>query len=501
MEQRIEKPESSKAQQSADESKPGHEQLFAGSTDKEALDAWANQFVESLKSDGFASVGKSWETSASDSKRTHPSLPNVELLDGNTVITNSLTTDTQIPAGKSPTDITTKKDSVTGFDTTRNFDVQGRLIGEHWRDDVGFSHDNTWNPDNGTTVQRKTHTDGSFREHHQGPKPEDNYDVIGHPDGDRVAMWDLGGNNWKEKYTFELSPEENHTRTHTEQGPGKYKNEYVYDNNHAKDFKREFDGTGQYDKETITTANGKVEVRESTRAGDPIERDPESGLAMEFRFGTSEEFKQQMREEVARIPESHRRALNEAGTHFVFAQKMTDYNAGAADTRPAGFKPGHTAADTDGTYFSVPRDIVVTETVNGVPVSADNHSDVFWHETGHALDHALGKRTGTQWVHDTPAAHQAYSDDLSNMARAEVPIMTRRQFGHEQAVNNYLLQGADSKGIREAFGEAYGAKYGHASRHSFWGNAPRAQQAESVTSLFNKTTRYFSDRLDELEKR
>ncbi|HEY9683326.1 MAG TPA: hypothetical protein V6C86_17235 [Oculatellaceae cyanobacterium] len=265
----------------------------------------------------------------------------------------------------------------------------------------------TYKGADGTGYTRTKTGDNSYTEDHTGPKPEDNYKVDHSVDQTGTT---------KDKYSFA---------------------------DKSKDYTKE------------VTKDGHVTMTDSV------------GLKVDMVSG-SEQWQKDTYNKIESLPAAERKLLADKGIHYTLASKMSDIDPKLATEQPRGWPAGKTWNDADGGYMPDRKQINVAENTNAGP--SNRTQGVIDHESGHAVDDALGRPS-----HDAKF-EEAYKKDIANIKN---PFQM-----------TYLRQTGDA-GKEETYAEVYGALRGSS-----------ANPAETQTTLatFPNVAKVIQEELDGLPK-
>jgi hypothetical protein len=174
------------------------------------------------------------------------------------------------------------------------------------------------------------------------------------------------------------------------------------------------------------------------------------GLQVENR-GASPEFVARVQRAYDALPAEQRKALEDSGYKVVVGSKVTDIEPSLKDELPRGHLPGVTWDHLDGFHNANTKTIAVAETHldrNGNVNKSQRAEGVLKHESGHAMDVALG------YVSQTPEFEQAFQQDAAKLSPFEKMKL------------QYLMNKEGGAGKSETFAEVYGAINGASSNPS-----------------------------------
>ena len=161
--------------------------------------------------------------------------------------------------------------------------------------------------------------------------------------------------------------------------------------------------------------------------------------------GASQEFAAKVKKDFDSLPDNVKRLLVHNGTKIVVAGKISDADPSLKGVTPRGWPKGTQWDDDDGMYQAGPKAITIAETHhNETTGNFDKNTrdeGSVKHETGHAVDAAMG--------------NESHSDEFKKAYDADVAKMTPAQ--REQL--KYLLQPGDA-GKEETFADVFGAMNG-----------------------------------------
>jgi len=145
------------------------------------------------------------------------------------------------------------------------------------------------------------------------------------------------------------------------------------------------------------------------------------------------------------LPEADKALLEQ----FRFSITVQHHSVAAAipaelvDTRPRGYPPGSTWRDVQGVYLAGERRIVVSVDEAGRVLNAGS-INIFFHETGHAIDHALGMASLT---------------DEFRAARAADFAVERPQGALSGEYFRTVAEGGAQESVEGALSETYAEAY------------------------------------------
>jgi hypothetical protein len=172
------------------------------------------------------------------------------------------------------------------------------------------------------------------------------------------------------------------------------------------------------------------------------------------------------RKVVESIPDPVHRTLAAKGIKFAYSERLEDRYPEIADERPRGWPEGMTWSHADGIYRPGLKEVTAARTYRvyggGRYVPSQQTAGVLYHETGHALDHALGNISASErW-------RSAHARDHSQMTDAV------------REAHAYLLQ-PGLAGLAEAFAELFANIYGHMT-----GTSPDTDAFPACTALIRE---------------
>lgn len=170
----------------------------------------------------------------------------------------------------------------------------------------------------------------------------------------------------------------------------------------------------------------------------------------EDNFGASPQFAQHMRDEMDGLPAGVRRLLSDHGITLVVTDRMLDAAPDLKGQHPRGWPDGTTWENDDGAFRPETREIMVSETFKdskGTEEHSDRAEGVMRHETGHAVDAALGN----------------YSQSADFKAAYDKDVAVMPQDVKDKLA--YLLQ-ANGAGQQETFAEVFAALNGGSANAS-----------------------------------
>ena len=209
----------------------------------------------------------------------------------------------------------------------------------------------------------------------------------------------------------------------------------------------------------------------------PIVPTPPARPVVEFRGGAvSDNFRAMASAFINSMAPSLARKLAKNDIKFAFGDKLTEISPELKGLHPRGYPRGATWDWSNGVFSPNKAEIAVSETyrdganrpfITKGPIDAKG---TLAHETGHGLDHALGKEAGTFYKSRSPEFILAYATDVRALRAAE--RQAKRTGGKAIAWRyKYFLQKGEA-GRVEAFAETYGeitngARYGLEMRATF----------------------------------
>jgi hypothetical protein len=149
---------------------------------------------------------------------------------------------------------------------------------------------------------------------------------------------------------------------------------------------------------------------------------------------------------LGQLPQSVKDLLQQKGIKFIFAETFKDARPDLADVTPRGWGTG-TWDMAGGAYQSNDRQIILTRTMGtsipGKYFPSTRQEAIFFHETGHAIDAALGRLTLPGFEYTQSAEwHAAYKRDVASIPESEKPSVA------------YYLQSGEA-GPEEVFAELH----------------------------------------------
>lgn len=218
---------------------------------------------------------------------------------------------------------------------------------------------------------------------------------------------------------------------------------------------RSYDAQGELVKDRTTQPDGAFYEVSKNKDGTTTKHDQDrNGNFTEATFNANNElvgpifdakstassgFIDRVREQIAQMPEGVKKLLANDRTHIVATGRVLDAMPDYAGQQPRGHEEGRTWNDLDGAQNGESKRIIVAERDRlGFSQRTDG---VLKHETGHAVDRALGNDA------DSPEFQAAYNKDVA--------AMTTEQRARER----YQLQEGNA-GRSEAYAEVYGAVNG-----------------------------------------
>ena len=188
---------------------------------------------------------------------------------------------------------------------------------------------------------------------------------------------------------------------------------------------------------------------------------PAAKPAVQIQFGakTSEIFKADINASWAKVPNGAKTLLHEKGVSVHAPEKLLDVAPELAGQQPRGWSEGKTWENVGGVYMggATKRCIAAEKSVSvhhGVKaLRPENRGGaVMLHETGHAVDHAMG------YASETGAFRQAYSEDVAQYLKEGGTT-------HEGQYSYFMQPG--NAGRSEMFAEMFADRLGKPtnSRH------------------------------------
>lgn len=385
--------------------------------------------------------------------------------------------------GPNPGDFYTKSGDGKGNDVESRSDAGGNSIEKHtFKDSPNNNFTKEIHADKSTTITdaqgNKTQTSGDkktttytgadgkgyvrnenssgFSETHTGPKPEDNFSIDHKDDGQgnvRNLRDDGKGNTFetrkfpdsKNDYVKETNADKS-TKTTDSKGVTTTSSDgktTTFKGNDGTAYTRTKNGDNAYTEKHTGPNPEDNYTKESTADGKSTITDS-VGLKINMQQA-SPEFQQKAYNEIEKMPAKDRQLLADKGIHYDVVNKMYDLDPKFATQQPRGWKAGSTYNDADGMYMPDRKSIVVAENTNRGP--SQRTDGVVHHETGHAVDDAMG-----EWSH-SDEFKKAYDADVAKMSPSE------------KIQQHYLLQDGDA-GKEEAAAETYGALNGTSANPS-----------------------------------
>ena len=193
----------------------------------------------------------------------------------------------------------------------------------------------------------------------------------------------------------------------------------------------------------IRIVNGQLEHRKFLNTG-PISKCTSlmmrerryRGIKIKYRGHPSNELRAIILGNLFTLQERDALRLEKFGTTVAIVGWIRDFDASLATEQPRGWAEGKTWNDSDGGYISRKKTAVVAE--NTTAGKSQRSAFVFWHELGHAIDHALGNYS------HSAAFDSAYRDDCDGLSE------------EERDSQSYFLQDGNA-GKEEVFAEIYAA--------------------------------------------
>jgi hypothetical protein len=150
---------------------------------------------------------------------------------------------------------------------------------------------------------------------------------------------------------------------------------------------------------------------------------------------------------------------------------MSDLDPNFAHQQPRGWPDGSNYNDADGMYMQDRKSVVVAENTNKGP--SERTDGVVHHETGHAVDAAMGDFSHSEEF------KKAYDKDVANLSP------------EEQVNEHYLLQDGNAGKEEEAAAETYGALNGTSANPS---------ETQEVRQDWSNVTEAWKKKLAEMNK-
>jgi hypothetical protein len=202
------------------------------------------------------------------------------------------------------------------------------------------------------------------------------------------------------------------------------------------------------DGQKIKIPEGMIKQPSEVTKPHEVTKPQEAGKAPEVGFenhNASPEFAAKVQQEFKSLPENVQKLLANNGTKLVVGGKMSDADPSLKGVTPRGWSPGSTWDDDDGEYDAGKKAITIAETSHDGKTDTWQNNDRMpgglRHETGHAVDAAMGN------VSHGSEFKQAYDKDVANMSPQD-----KEKF-------KYLLQNGQA-GHEETFAEVFGANNG-----------------------------------------
>jgi hypothetical protein len=351
-----------------------------------------------------------------------------------------------------------------GNTRTSQFDETGRKTSEQWSSKDGNRHTDKWDAD-GTSSQRVEDRFGKFTETHSGPNANDNYSVEGDAKGNQVARRDLGDGRYQLRGTSESHPSDNYTAVVTPGADGGRTEQYTFDDPNKQAFNKTVEPKTRMGVQTehYEYPSDPSKNYEHSHWDDGFSlMSSENGPTMQFRPGVSEGFQHYVKDQVDALPAADRQLLHDQSIRYDVAHKMSDIYPDAANTKlDATHGPGISEANLNGLNDPENRRIVLTETNNGAQSDPQHRQFTLFHETGHAMNEALGAKDGTGPISSTDRMVRAQQEDLSNQSRQEIISANNWQRHDANTLNNYFVQGGPERdasgnsGRHELFAQMY----------------------------------------------
>jgi hypothetical protein len=211
----------------------------------------------------------------------------------------------------------------------------------------------------------------------------------------------------------------------------------------------------------IPAGPGAVEVAPSAVPGPRVRID---------NVGADPAFALRMRDEMDKLSPGVKKLLNDNGFSVVVTDQVVDAVPSLKGERPRGWPEGTTFANDDGVFYPGQRHIVIAERFedkDGKDMRTNRAESVLHHETGHAVDAALGDFS------QTAEFKAAYDKDVAAMT----PDVKKKL--------EYLLQPGGS-GQQETFAEVFAALNG---------SSANPEQTGFILQQFPETARLLQSKL------
>lgn len=306
-------------------------------------------------------------------------------------------------ADGSVTDTATGVNGVTDTTTTKD----NKVVSTRSENPDGSYTEQTVNPDNSVTVHNQQ-KDGSYVE------------TLTNKDGTSKTVHDVDAQGGSTTKSYDAQGNLVKDRTTRADG-GFYE---VTKNNDGTTTKHDQDSNGNFTEARFNDQGEMVQ---------PV---------LDVKSTASTGFVDKVRDQIAQMPDGVKKLLADDRTHIVATGMVLDAMPEAAGQQPRGHEEGKTWNDLDGAQNSDTKRIITAERDrNGFSQRTDG---VLKHETGHAVDRALGGDSSS------PEFKAAYDKDIAAMNLDQL------------AKHKYELQEGDA-GRSEAFAEVYGAVNGASS--------------------------------------
>lgn len=302
-----------------------------------------------------------------------------------------------------------------GSETLSHFDQDGTLVFKYAKNSDGSFSQRKLNTADGSIVFHDEKADGSYTE----------------------SKVDKSG-TWKTTHT--VNKRDGSSETKNYDPSGKLVKERQEKKNHSF-------------KETTYDADGNKTVHEQDAKGDYAEQFFNSkGERISPTIAVvkaSPEFVQQVKDEIARLPESVRKLLAKNDSVIAIAGKMSDVDPAQAKERPRGYEKGETGDDSGGSEQQLigkngkklELAIIAEKTRSGL---TDDIEGTVRHEVGHMIDHMLN-----DYSHSA-VFKAAFDQDVAKMSKET-----------KESEKYFLQKGNHGKdGREEAFAEVVRAVTG-----------------------------------------
>lgn len=273
----------------------------------------------------------------------------------------------------------------------------------------------TENPD-GSFTEQKTSSDNSVTVREQ-QKNGSYVETLTNKDGTSKTVHDVDAQGGSQTLSYDAQG--NLVKDRTTQADGGFYE--VTKNKDGTTTKHDQDRNGNFSEAVFNDKNELVQ---------PI---------LDVKSTASTGFVDKVREQIAQMPEGVKKLLVNDRTHIVATGTVLDAMPDAAGDQPRGHDEGKTWNDLDGAQSDHSKLIITAE--RDKDGFSKRTEGVLKHETGHAVDRALGNDS------DSPEFRAAYDKDVAAMNP------------EQRAREKYQLQEGKA-GRSEAYAELYGAVNG-----------------------------------------